>query len=360
MTIAAMLLVDGQGGTQTWGIFKHSEWQGLTFTDCIAPSFMWIVGVSMCISLHNRVQRGDSLTALLKHIFRRSAILFVIGVALNLWLPIATALVRWNIRELESWLLMGTLQRIALAFLMAGFVMLAAKDVFKQIVVGCGLLALYTFIFYAFPAPGFSAGDFSGTGNAVSYLDRLILVNHSNLSHPVLNSIPAAVLVLLGALAGRVLLSQAHQRAKGGWISMAGTVLLAGGLAQSLWVPINYRLWTPSFVLVTGGLAFLSFGLCYWVLDVRERRFGIKWLRVLGLNPIVMWILAVGLKSLLEAKGWVNESGRWRSIWTIFFEQVAIPQLSMQMNSLLFSFLFVAVLYMFAHMLYSRNIIIRI
>jgi len=113
-------------------------------------------------------------------------------------------------------------------------------------------------------------------------------------------------------------------------------------------------------VLVTGGAACLVFALCYWVVDIRGLRLGIKWLWILGLNPIVIWVLAVGLKTSLGAKGWVNGEGRWRSVWTILFESVSLPQTSPEMNSLLFAVLFSGLLYAAAHGLYSRKIVVRI
>ena len=198
-----MLLVDGQGGTETFAMFKHSEWNGLTFTDCIAPCFMWIVGGGLFISMSKRLARGDSPAAIFGHALRRAVILFAIGVALNLWLPALTAIVRWNADELNSWLLMGTLQRIAIGYLIATIVILITADPAKQIAAAFALVAAYTAVFYMAAAPGFPPGDFSEPGNAVTRLDRLLLGSHFNLSHPVLNSLPAGAMVLLGSLVGR-------------------------------------------------------------------------------------------------------------------------------------------------------------
>jgi predicted acyltransferase len=359
-TIAAMFLVDGQGGTETYAMLRHSEWSGLTFTDCIAPCFMWIVGVSMCISMHKRVMRGDTPAALLKHLLWRAATLFGIGVALNVWLPAVTALVQLNVRELDSWLLMGTLQRIALGYLIGALFVLRFPTPVKQLIFAGALLAAYTGIFYLAPAPGFAPGDFSHPGNAISYLDQRIFGTHSNLSHPILNALPAAAMVLLGSLFGGILIHYARQEVKLRIITGGGALLLIGGMVLERLVPITYRLWTASFVLVTGGAACLVFALFYWVVDVKGLRLGIKWLWILGLNPIVMWVLAVALKTSLGAKGWINGEGLWRSVWTILFEIVSLPQVSLKMNSMLFALLFAGFLYTVAYGLSLRKILIRI
>jgi predicted acyltransferase len=355
-----MLLVDGQGGTETFAMFKHSEWNGLTFTDCIAPCFMWIVGVGLSISLSKRLARGDSPVAIFGHALRRAVILFAIGVAMNLWLPALTAIVRWNADELNSWLLLGTLQRIAIGYLIATIVILITADLARQIVAAMALLAAYTGVFYLAPAPGFFPGDFGMAGNAVTYIDKQILGSHTNLSHPVLNSLPAGAMVFLGNLAGRVLTGGFRPAIKLVALTGAGALLVVGGLGLSGSIPVNYRLWTPSFFMAAGGIACLSFAMIEFLLESEKIRRGAHFLRVLGMNPILIWILAVDLKSLLGAKGFLDADGKWRSIWLILFEKVSFFHISPEMNSMIFALVFCFVLFLIAYILFSRNIVIRI
>ncbi len=359
-TIAAMFLVGGQAGTETYSMLSHSEWYGLTFTDCIAPCFMWIVGVGLYISLSKRLARGDKAVGIFKHVVRRAIILFGIGVVINLWLPALTALVRLDVRELDSWLLMGTLQRIAIGYLIAAAVILKTSDAKKQIAFGCALLVAYTGIFYLAPAPGFSPGDFSQQGNAVTYIDNQMLGSHSNLSHPVLNTVPSAAMVLFGSLIGRLLTVDGRHVLKLRMMLSSGVTLMIGGLLLAHWVPFTYRLWTPSFLMTVGGVACLCFALLYWTIEVRGVRFGMKALSILGMNPILMWILSVVSKSLLGAKGFLNDEGKWRSIWLIMFESMSSSHISPEMNSAIFAVIYASFLYGFAHLLYSRNLVIRI
>ena len=359
-TIAAMLLVDGQGGSEIYSMFRHSGWNGLTFTDCIAPCFMWIVGVSLATSLNNRLSRGDHVGVILRHVFRRAVILFGIGVFLNLLIPSVTAIVRMNIPELDRLQLMGTLQRIAIAYLIASIIFLVTANPKTQIMLAFILLASYLAIFYVASAPGFSFGDFSESNNPVSHIDRRVLGRMSNLSHPFLNNIPASAMVLFGAVIGRFLRGDAPNTRKFKVIMIAGTLLLLGGQVFAHWIPLNFRLWTPPYFMMVGGIACLCFGLCYWALEIKGVRRGMKLFWVLGMNPITIWVLAVGLKDLLGAKGFASPEGKWRSVWAIAFENISIPKLPAEINSLIFALIFIGFFYGVAHFLYSRKIIIRV
>lgn len=75
-TIAAMILVNNQISPQAYGPLQHAVWHGWTFTDLVFPSFLWIVGVAITLSLANRVRRGDDKARLMLHVARRAALIF--------------------------------------------------------------------------------------------------------------------------------------------------------------------------------------------------------------------------------------------------------------------------------------------
>ena len=140
----------------------------------------------------------------------------------------------------------------------------------------------------------------------------------------------------------------------------AGALLVAGGICLSRAIPINYRLWTPSFFMAAGGIACLSFTIVDLLLGSAKIRSGANFLRVLGMNPIIIWILAVALKSVLGAKGFFNAAGKWRSVWLISYEKIAIESVAPEINALLYAMIFVLILYGMAQFLHSRRIFIRI
>ncbi len=83
-TIAGMLLVNNPGSwSNVYPPLLHAPWHGWTFTDLIFPAFLWIVGVAMTLSFAQRVEAGGNPAELFRHVLRRSAIIFGLGLLLT-------------------------------------------------------------------------------------------------------------------------------------------------------------------------------------------------------------------------------------------------------------------------------------
>jgi predicted acyltransferase len=81
-TMALMVLVNNAGsGRDSYMQLRHSEWNGWTITDTVFPSFLWIVGVAITLSLGKRLDQGSPRGKLWAQVCRRSAILFALGLA---------------------------------------------------------------------------------------------------------------------------------------------------------------------------------------------------------------------------------------------------------------------------------------
>src|SRR2546428_6647857 len=117
LTIAAMVLVNNPG---TWAAvyapLRHADWHGLTPTDVIFPSFLFIVGVAIPFALGARQARGDSRGAILLAALRRATIIFALGLLLH-------ALPYFNLSTLR---IPGVLQRIALCYVVAALLFVTA------------------------------------------------------------------------------------------------------------------------------------------------------------------------------------------------------------------------------------------
>src|ERR687895_707737 len=83
ITIAGMTLVNNPG---TWGAiyspFAHAEWHGWTPTDLVFPFFLFIVGVSITLALGRRAQQPGPKRDLYLKVFKRSLIIFALGLVL--------------------------------------------------------------------------------------------------------------------------------------------------------------------------------------------------------------------------------------------------------------------------------------
>ena len=109
-----------------------------------------------------------------------------------------------------------------------------------------------------------------------------------------LNFIPTLATMILGLIAGQTLHSERTQMQKVRWLVVAGaiTLVLGWGIGALGWCPVVKRLWTPSWVLFSGGWCLLLMALFYLVIDVWKLRAWAFPLLVVGLNSIAAYALA--------------------------------------------------------------------
>src|SRR5512143_1990219 len=90
ITIAGMVLVNNPGTSPVYWPLDHAEWNGLTPTDWIFPFFLFIVGVSISISLGKRVRIGSgseqvaaSNVPVYTKIISRALSIYLLGAAIS-------------------------------------------------------------------------------------------------------------------------------------------------------------------------------------------------------------------------------------------------------------------------------------
>ncbi len=160
-----------------------------------------------------------------------------------------------------------------------------------QLLITGGFLVLYWGLLVLVPVPGVGAGVLTPTGNMATWIDQLILGHfHHGENTWFVSYLGFASSVLLGVMAGHILLSARTAASKLRMLAVAGAVCLAAGLVWSLALPIIKLLWTGSFVLVAGGISFLALALFYWMVDVRGWRGWARPFGVIGVNPIVAYM----------------------------------------------------------------------
>jgi predicted acyltransferase len=286
MTIAGMVLVNNPGvsGHAYWPL-EHAVWHGWTPTDLVFPFFLFIVGVSITIAFGKRVETGANRGDLLFKIFRRSLIIFLLGLILNGFPYLHFSTLR----------IPGVLQRIAACYFLAAliFVFTGCRT---QAALAVALPLGYWLLLALIPAPGFAAGDLTRIGSLPSYVDRLLLAGHIYRKdydpEGILSTIPATATVLLGILAGHWLRSKRTPLEKVSGMFVAGTAALIAGWIWNAWLPINKALWTSSYVFFTVGIALLLFGLCYWLIEIQNYRRWAKPFVVFGVNALALYFLS--------------------------------------------------------------------
>ncbi|HZR57575.1 MAG TPA: heparan-alpha-glucosaminide N-acetyltransferase domain-containing protein [Terriglobales bacterium] len=300
-TIAAMILVNNAGDERVayWPL-QHAKWNGWTPTDLIFPFFLFIVGVAMAFSFSSRLKRGESRQKLIAHVLWRGFLIFAIGVFLN-GFP--------NHYQLDSWRIYGVLQRIAICYVITAFLELWADWRTQLGVVAACLIGYWCLMRYvAVPGFGVPTHDMrllDPDRNIVAWLDRKVLAGHlyegTRDPEGILSTIPAIATSLLGLLTGKWIRSARSETTKAASMAWCGVVFFIAAEFLNTWFPINKKLWTSSFVLLTAGLALVCLAFCYWILDVRQwRGWWTKPFLVFGMNSIAAYVFAEVIAHLLD------------------------------------------------------------
>jgi predicted acyltransferase len=257
-------------------------WQGLHFYDVIWPLFLFLMGTGMRLSIERRRARGWSDARLYMDAARRSVVLFVLGMVAQ------GNLLAFDLAKFHPF--SSILHGVAAGYLIAALVSVKLSLKWQAVAAGAALLA-YWALLMLIPVPGVGAAVLTPEGNAPAYVDRLLLGRlQYGTSTWFLSYLGFAPSVLLGGLAGELLLSRRSGRVKVAGLCGTGAALLIVGLLWSIRLPIIRLIWTSSYVLVCGGISFLLLGLFYALIDVygfRKWAFGFK---VIGVNAIAVYV----------------------------------------------------------------------
>ncbi len=272
----------GRVSTAITDQLEHVEWEGLHFYDVIWPLFMFMVGVSMAFSLARRRSAGMARRSLYVHAITRACILFVLGMVAQ------GNLLEFNLSTFRP--CYSVLHGIAAGYLIAFVVVLNLRPKWQAGVTAL-FLVLYWILLLAIPVPGVGRGVLTPQGNAAAYIDHLVLGSLSyGLNTWFLSYLGFASSVLIGVLAGNMLLSARPRGVKCAWLAGSGAALLLAGLLWSIWFPIIKLLWTSSYVLVAGGISCLALAVFYLLADVlgwKRMMFGFT---VIGMNSLAVYM----------------------------------------------------------------------
>jgi predicted acyltransferase len=380
MTVAGMLLVNNPGD---WGhIFpplEHAKWHGWTPTDLIFPFFLFIVGVTSYMSLSQRRARGDSESAVVRQILRRGALIFLFGLFLS-WFPGFT----WGkiasipdptfgervLYRLEHLRIMGVLQRIGVAYILAALITL--RGTWKQhLIVLLGILLGYwaAMTLVTVPDRGVPGWQLLDQPDAVlsAWFDRMIFTtNHLWASaktwdpEGLLSTLPAVGSVMLGQFAGRWIGSGKPLAERLNGLFAVGALLMMVGLMWHWIFPINKSLWTSSYVVFMAGMAAVTLATCMWVIDVRGWKRWTKFFVIYGTNPMIAF-LGSGLMARITVSLWKIETADGpRSVQSILYQSVFTPLFEPRVASLAYAVSFVMVWFAILWVLWRRNIFLKV
>jgi len=299
---------------------SHVDWRGAVLHDLIQPSFTFLVGVVLPFSLAARRGTGSGIegrsvprlsteSPFFLRALRRSLVLILLGIFL-----------RSQHASQTYFTFEDTLTQIGLGYPFA-FLLAYAPPKWQWAALGL-LLVVYWLAFAVYPLPG-PTFDYPAVGVPANwpYHQTTGFAAHwaknSNLAwafdtwflnlfarekpflfngggYATLSFIPTLGTILLGLQAGNLLKTSQTDAQKLTWLVSLGLAGLALGLLLDLTglCPNVKRIWTPAWVLFSGGWCFLLLALFYALVDMwKVQRPFFIW-KVIGMNSIAAYVLA--------------------------------------------------------------------
>ncbi len=337
IAILLMLFVNdipGVDGLPSWMKHMPQGADGMTFVDLVFPAFLFLVGMSLPFAIRRRLDKGDGLWEVWKHILVRTFGLLVIGVYMvnsdsisikghlnpHIWILLMYAgiLVVWNNpplskrstrNRMKRLRFAGTLLLGALFFLYQGN---GASGIIQMRPQWWGILGLIGWAylvscFIYIPLRNQMAGlvgavailfclHFADAGGFLPFLDWLkpfLRVSYMLGSH--------SAVVLSGAILGMILTPDSPikgHKERIRWAAIYGAALaLAGLLLHALhemhaMFTINKNLGTPTWCLLSSAIFVWIWALLYWLIDVRGWKRWTMPLQSAGANALLAFILA--------------------------------------------------------------------
>jgi heparan-alpha-glucosaminide N-acetyltransferase len=322
--------IAGMSGIPFFLRHATAEMDAFTLTDVVFPGFLFIVGVAIPLSLEKRTALGEPFHSILRRIFSRTAGLLFLGVLFvneNRFSAAATGMNRdlWYFLALIATILLwmsypNTENRsrrrfyaglkIAAAILIVGLVIIfRGQDADGSIswlhhswwgilgMIGWTYLAAGLLYLLAkgnqtalLGALGFmvalSIGARHGSLDFLKTVDDFVQIGHVFGSH--------TAIVTAGMLVGTFFRPQAASltpRNRIGFMTVFGAGLLASGFVLRPLHGFNKIRGTESYCLATAGICCLLFLIFYWLMDVRRIRRWASFLRPVGTNPLLAYIL---------------------------------------------------------------------
>ena len=381
LTIAGMITVNNPGSwSYMYAPLEHAEWNGLTPTDLVYPFFMCVMG--MCIYIAMRKFDFACNRATVYKIVKRMVLIYLVGLAI-VWFSAFCR--RWNnpqegadffsqlwymVWSFDKLRLTGVLARLAVCYGITALLAITVRHKHLPYIVG-GLLLAYFVILMA--GNGFAYDE----TNILSIVDRAVLTDahmyHDNGIDPegLLSTLPSIAHTLLGFIIGSLLFRKADAGAqqldartnitltKVVPLFVVGTSLLFAGYLLSYGCPINKKVWSPTFVLVTCGLASMLLALFTWIIDVKGKKKWSKFFEVFGVNPLFLFVLSDFFAIVFGAFTFPVGDKQMNVIGFVY-SQLLSPIFGQYGGSLVYSLLFIALNWVIGYQLYKKKIYIKL
>lgn len=334
----------------------HVEWVGCSLHDMIQPSFSFLVGVVLPYSIASRLTQESSFNKVLFHALKRSLILILLGIFL-----------RSQYKTQTYFTFEDTLSQIGLGY--PFLFLLGFRSQKVQISALVIILVGYWLAFALYPLPDANF-DYASVGVTKDWEHNLTgLAAHWNKNtnfawafdqwflnlfpreklfirngggYSTLSFIPTLGTMILGLLAGNILKSGilANEKLKK-FIIFGVSGLVIGLILNRLGICPNVkRIWTPTWVIFSGGLCFLFLAFFYWIIDIKEKTKWAYFLKVIGMNSIAAYCIADALGVYISKSLKIHLGENYATILGVPYQSLVHGSLMLLIYLLLLNWMF--------------------
>ncbi len=356
MTVCFMIIVNTTGDwSKTFAPLLHPNWHGFTPTDLVFPSFLFAVGNALAFV---KTRWGDkTIRDVFGKILKRTLIIFFLGYTLY-WFPF----VKWSAAgelvgaPFSETRFFGVLQRIALCYFVGAIMVFYLSK--RQLVISSALMLLsYWMILLGF-------GDYSLQNNFARTVDVWLFgSNHLYGGEGIpfdpeglLSTLPAVVNVIGGYLAGiYIIRGQRIDFEKIAKLMLVGAGLMFLAYLWDLSFPVNKKLWTSSYVVLTIGLDLMILAFLIYLLDFSKSPIKFHFFEIFGKNPLAIYLFSQYLTVILIS---VRVDGQ-QSLYNYIYKK-GFTWISPYWSAFAFAFAFMMVCWLVGWWMDRRKIYIRV
>ncbi|MBX7243901.1 MAG: heparan-alpha-glucosaminide N-acetyltransferase domain-containing protein [Candidatus Sumerlaeaceae bacterium] len=241
---------------------------GCTFTDLVAPFFVFIVGV--CIPL-SRQSRGPDWW---KHALSRTLLLILAGI---IYISLILKLSYW-------W---GILQAIGIAYFMgAAFIQIPAAGRWVALAAVCAIQVACVRLFPWWTALGNPEAKFLTLANPGGDPWRPLTVHCTPWG-----SISYGICTIFGTFIGEAITSRTQSKIVRQCLIVGLIGVVVGYALHCLGVPMHKDWVTASYTIFTSGVGGFTFLLFYWLIDVQGISLWAKPLNIFGANALLAYFM---------------------------------------------------------------------
>lgn len=348
LTIILMLIANNPGlSSRYYEQLKHATWHGVTLVDFAFPFFILIMGSAIPIVIEKKMSKGEDSFRIILEAGRRCIILFFLGMILNFLANPDISTIR----------IMGVLQRLGIVYFITTILFLFISSFTKnRKVVVVTLLSISTVIIVVYYIVSKPYG-FELEGSLAQIVDIKLLEGHLHKPNfdpeGLFTTIPAIATGIIGCVVGYIINNvKGKDMSKVGSTILLGVVMIVAAFMFNEVFPFNKRLWSSSYVLLTGGVYSAVMGVFYLICDVGGIKKIFTPIIALGISPLFVYFVSEVIVKLVH-KAPVN-------VFEFITFKFMTPLVGEVYDSLAFSIGYVMLWMIVSLWMYKKNKIIKI